>query len=102
MGICKTVKRKIRVDRYYDVTCCWCGRSLSSDFECGMAPSLPLARKWALEKGFTVQNGLTVCPFCKGETVQPYGRVTFSGPVHSVDAYELLRNLKPGASDEIS
>lgn len=53
-----------KVDRYFDVTCSVCGRSLSTDFGRGMAISPAMARKWAKEEGFSCKNGRTVCRDC--------------------------------------
>lgn len=46
------------------MTCSVCGRSLSTDFEKGLALSAAMARKWAREEGFSCKNGRTVCRDC--------------------------------------
>lgn len=46
----------LKVDRYFDVTCSVCGRSLSTDFERGFALSVAMARKWAKEEGFSCKS----------------------------------------------
>ena len=59
----------LKVDRYFDITCSVCGRSLSTDFGRGMAPSAAMARKWAREEGFSCKHGRTVCRDCAGTSL---------------------------------
>ena len=57
----------IRVEPYYDTTCDVCGRSVSSDFERGMAPTKLMAKIWAWEEGFRCINKKVYCPDCLRE-----------------------------------
>lgn len=57
----------IRVEPYYDTTCDVCGRSVSSDFVRGMAPTKAMAKTWAWEEGFRCINKRVYCPDCLRE-----------------------------------
>ena len=56
---------KIKIDSYYDVTCCCCARSRSSDFEKGMETSKSLLSKLAYKEGWRCRDGITLCPECR-------------------------------------
>lgn len=56
--------KAIKVDRYYDVGCDYCGRHLSTDFCRGMFPTVKEARYFATQEGFRNEYGKTLCPVC--------------------------------------
>lgn len=51
----------MKCDKYYDITCIKCGRSLSTDFESGMTRTARQAHLIAKEVGF---NSRGICPIC--------------------------------------
>lgn len=51
----------MKADKYYDITCIICGRSLSTDFELGMPKTAKQAHRMAKEIGF---NSRGICPIC--------------------------------------
>lgn len=51
----------MKCDKYYDITCPICGRSLSTDFEAGMPSSARLTHLIAKKVGF---NSRGICPIC--------------------------------------
>ena len=58
----------IKVDHYYDVSCEYCGRHMSTDFEqYGMATSSKQANAWAKNIGFRTKKGKNICPQCLEE-----------------------------------
>lgn len=56
----------MKADRYYDVTCCRCGRSRSTDFEKGMEQGREYLLKVAKREGWKEDktSGRPVCPLC--------------------------------------
>lgn len=56
----------MKIDAYYDITCCHCGRSRSSDFEKGMEISKNLLRRVAAKEGWMTdkETKRPVCPDC--------------------------------------
>lgn len=54
----------LKVDRYYDIACDYCGKHLSTDYKCGMGETPNEARLWAKEVGFRTKRGKNVCPEC--------------------------------------
>lgn len=87
-----------KVDRYFDVTCSVCGRSLSTDFGRGMAISPAMARKWAKEEGFSCKNGRTVCRDCAKaslpDDMESDSLCFDKGSYHSVSFTELFSSGK--------
>lgn len=87
-----------KVDRYFDVTCSVCGRSLSTDFGRGMAISPAMARKWAKEEGFSCKNGRTVCRDCAKaslpDDMESEPLCFDKGPYHAVPFTELFSSVK--------
>lgn len=58
----------LKIDRYYDVSCDYCGRNMSTDFEKnGMALSSKQAQAWARRIGFRTKQGKNICPLCLKE-----------------------------------
>ena len=54
----------LKVDRYYDVACDYCGKHLSTDYQCGMGETPNEARLWAKDVGFQTKYGKNICPEC--------------------------------------
>lgn len=54
----------MKVEKYYDVGCEECGFHLSTDYHRGLAQSRVRAVKWAVQEGFKVVDGRTLCPGC--------------------------------------
>ena len=54
----------MKTEKYYDVGCEECGFHLSTDFCRGLAETRIQAVKWALQEGFKVVDGKTLCPHC--------------------------------------
>lgn len=57
----------MKVEKYYDVGCDFCGRHLSTDFYAGFFTK----REWALREakriGFRTRQGQNICPDCLEE-----------------------------------
>ena len=66
----------MRIERYYDVGCDYCGRRLSSDFNWGLCESSREAESAAKFVGFSTQKALNICPCCKG-VVFEYKNITY-------------------------
>ena len=59
------MKRLLTTDTYYDITCDYCARHLSTDFaEDGMFPTKKEARYWAEKRGFVIIDNKNCCPDC--------------------------------------
>ena len=56
----------MRIERYYDVRCDYCGRHLSSDFAWKLCETSREAESAAKFVGFGTQKTLNICPCCKG------------------------------------
>lgn len=54
----------MKVERWYDICCDYCGRHLSTDFNTGMLTSREEALQYAKKKGFRQMKGETLCPHC--------------------------------------
>lgn len=54
----------VKVDRYYDVGCGFCGRHLSTDFETGLFETRKQAEMRAKQIGFKTKNKKNICPEC--------------------------------------
>lgn len=56
----------LKVDKYYDVQCDYCGKNRSSDFEWGLAMSIKELRKLARLEGWTYnkKDEKNICPEC--------------------------------------
>lgn len=57
----------IKVDKYYDVACDFCGRHLSTDFQTGLLISKKEAELTAKRIGFKTRHKKNICPKCRGE-----------------------------------
>ncbi len=57
----------MKIERWHDVKCNFCGRYLSTDFMCGMQPKREWAEQLAKKKGFKTRNGQNICPVCLEE-----------------------------------
>lgn len=61
----------MKIDTYYDITCCRCARSRSTDFEKGMHHNKTALRKFAKAEGWgrDRETNNPICPDCmKGRT----------------------------------
>lgn len=56
----------MRIERYYDVRCDYCGRHLSSDFAWKLCETSREAESAAKFVGFSTKSNLNICPCCKG------------------------------------
>jgi hypothetical protein len=55
---------KIKIDTYFDISCCQCAKSRSTDYEQGMEVSKSKLSKLAYLEGWKCINGKTLCPVC--------------------------------------
>lgn len=57
---------RLKVSHYFDITCCICGRSRSSDYAFGMTESVARLRKQAKVEGWKAdtETGQPICPEC--------------------------------------
>jgi len=54
----------MKIEKYYDVGCYYCGGHMSTDYFTGMLNTRTQAEKKAKEIGFRVRNGQNICPDC--------------------------------------
>lgn len=56
----------MKIDVYYDVTCCHCAKSRSTDFEMGMSYSRHHIQRAARREGWgsDKDTGAPICPDC--------------------------------------
>lgn len=67
----------MRIDVYYDITCCRCGRSRSTDFEMGMATGKAYLSKAANQEGWKEEktSRLPICPICLSNSTPPEDQI---------------------------
>ena len=55
---------EFKLDTYYDLTCEYCGRTRSKDFNCGTNPNKEDLLRNAAEDGWKIIDGKNTCPIC--------------------------------------
>ncbi len=70
----------MKIDAYYDITCCRCGKSRSTDFGKGMAVSKKFLAGISVREGWAEEEKtkLPICPDCRTSTLMnsaAYGEV---------------------------
>jgi len=78
----------MKIDRYYDVQCEYCGKHLSTDFDRGLCKSSHAAKLLAHSVGFHTKKGKNICPCCISEynnINKKESEKTEEGTIYSLD-----------------
>lgn len=89
----------MKIDRYYDVQCDYCGNRLSTDFDWGLCESSRQAESSARFVGFRTKKGKNICPCCGGVTFE-YNNKTYRIGIYKNMLYLEERLVKNRWSDK--